>query len=68
MLAKLVCKSNKNLQRVFTKRSKDGFHDLRTGVEITSKRTKTKKDGSVVMVLGFENGRSVEVTYRDLTE
>ena len=68
MLAKLVCQSNKNLQRVFANRLKDGSHDFKSAVGIKSRRTKTQKDGSVVMILGFEDGRFVEVTYRDLTE
>lgn len=62
MLNKLVMQSNKNLQRVFTKKT-NGLHDLNTAVNILRKTSKTNKDGSVVLNLFFENGKKVIVTY-----
>ena len=62
MLNKLVMQSNKNLQRVFTKKT-NGLNDMDSGVNIKRKTSKTNKDGSVVLNLFFEDGRKVIVTY-----
>mgnify|MGYP001764211131 CR=1 FL=1 len=62
MLNKLVMQSNKNLQRVFTKKV-NGLNDMDSAVNIKRKTSKTNKDGSVVLNLFFENGRKVIVTY-----
>lgn len=62
MLNKLVMQSNKNLQRVFTKKT-NGLNDMDSAVNIKRKTSKTNKDGSVVLNLFFEDGRKVIVTY-----
>ena len=66
--AKLVCTSNRNLKRVFTRKSKATLsgNDLSSGVEIVKRNARTLKDGSVVMTLAFADGRKVEVTYKDV--
>lgn len=64
MLNKLVMQSNKNLQRVFTKKT-NGLNDMDSGVNILRKTSKTNKDGSVVLNLFFEDGRKVIVTYQE---
>ena len=62
MLAQLVMKANKNLQRVFTKKV-GGLNDQNSGVNILRKTSKVNRDGSVVLNLFFEDGRKVIVTY-----
>lgn len=68
MYAKLVCQANNNLQRVHTRRDPKrlGLFDPKSAVAITSRRSKTLKDGSVVLKLQFADGKAVEVTYRNL--
>ena len=53
-------------RRVHTSLLKNGLSDPDSAVEVTSRRRKTLKDGSVVITYTFEDGRKVSVTYKDL--
>lgn len=65
--SKLVCESNKNLQRVFTRKSDKTLsgNDLKSAVEIVKKSTK-KKDDKIILTLEFKDGNKVRVTYENL--
>ena len=66
--AKLVCKFNRNLQRIYTKTSGATLSGLdpKSSVEIVNRSSRSAKDGSVVLTLTFADGRKVSVTYKDV--
>ena len=68
MLAKLVADANNNLQRVHTRRDPNrcNLFDPKSAVAVTARKTRTQKDGSIKTILWFENGKTVEVTYKEV--
>ena len=67
--AKLVCKSNRSLKRVFTRKDENirGVRDQASAVEIV-KRVQTKTADVLTEVITFEDGKKVRVTYSDVQD
>lgn len=66
IMAGVGAKYRSYTQRVHTKYLKNGLSDPDSAVEVSSRRRKVQKDGSVVLTYSFEDGRKVQVTYKDI--
>lgn len=68
MLAKLVADANNNLQRVHTRRDpkRCNLFDPKSAVEVTARKTRVMKDGTVKTILWFANGKTVNITYEEV--